>query len=388
MSAPAVTGAVALYKSAHPSATPSQVKEALQYLGNLNWATSTDPDSTNEKLLDVSRIGKQGSFYFADGATGSAGEAGGTASVAVNIDRTSTHFERVRFSIVGLPDGWTGAISPASLIGWTADSTNLSLDVPAGMPGGTYKVRIRATSLDRTLETDVRVVVVNDLPTANVGRVYPFVGSTVGVSGSVPKTVALRFAWDAATDPSSRIAVYQVQRSTNGSQWTDTINLGATARNVTINGLALGVGYAFRLRARDAVGNWSPWASTSTTRFSHLNDRSISVKYGGRWTRATSASAIFAVRTTSTQSGATAGLTFIGLSISLVMPRSNGRGKVTVYLDGARVTTIDTYATTGQARRIVFSKVWSTVGTHGITIRVAGTSGRPSVSLDGYVIGK
>ena len=55
MAAPAVTGAVALYKASRPNATPAEVREALRYLGNLNWKTSTDPDSTHEPLLDVSR---------------------------------------------------------------------------------------------------------------------------------------------------------------------------------------------------------------------------------------------------------------------------------------------------------------------------------------------
>ena len=45
MAAPAVTGAVALYKASRPLATPAEVREALRYLGNLGWSTSTDPDS-------------------------------------------------------------------------------------------------------------------------------------------------------------------------------------------------------------------------------------------------------------------------------------------------------------------------------------------------------
>ena len=59
MAAPTVTGAVALYKSSgHP--TPAEVREALRYLGNLNWKTSTHPEYPDEPLLDVSRIGASG----------------------------------------------------------------------------------------------------------------------------------------------------------------------------------------------------------------------------------------------------------------------------------------------------------------------------------------
>jgi hypothetical protein len=49
MAAPHVTGAVALYKASRPLATPSQVRESLRYLGNLNWYTNTDPTRTTSR---------------------------------------------------------------------------------------------------------------------------------------------------------------------------------------------------------------------------------------------------------------------------------------------------------------------------------------------------
>jgi len=53
MASPHVAGAAALYKSTHASATPAQVKAALQAAGNLNWNNSDDRDSTKERLLNV-----------------------------------------------------------------------------------------------------------------------------------------------------------------------------------------------------------------------------------------------------------------------------------------------------------------------------------------------
>ena len=38
------------------------------------------------------------------------------------------------------------------------------------------------------------------------------------------------------------------------------------------------------------------------------------------------------------------------------------------------------------ARKVVFARNWTSSGTHTIELRVAGTSGRPSVSLDGFVV--
>ena len=57
-----VTGAVALYKSTRPLATPAEVRESLRYLGNPGWYTSTDPDVFHEPLLGVARIGTLGPF--------------------------------------------------------------------------------------------------------------------------------------------------------------------------------------------------------------------------------------------------------------------------------------------------------------------------------------
>jgi subtilisin family serine protease len=53
MASPHVAGAAALYKSTHPTATPAQVKSALQTAGNLNWTQTGDGDSTKERLLNV-----------------------------------------------------------------------------------------------------------------------------------------------------------------------------------------------------------------------------------------------------------------------------------------------------------------------------------------------
>ena len=54
MASPHVAGGAALYKATHPTATPAQVKSALQSAGSLDWNNADDHDSTKERLLDVS----------------------------------------------------------------------------------------------------------------------------------------------------------------------------------------------------------------------------------------------------------------------------------------------------------------------------------------------
>ncbi len=53
MATPHVAGAAALYKASNPSASPSQVRAALQNAGNLGWDSNDDKDGTKEPLLNV-----------------------------------------------------------------------------------------------------------------------------------------------------------------------------------------------------------------------------------------------------------------------------------------------------------------------------------------------
>jgi len=54
MASPHVAGAAALYLASNPSTSPAQVISALQTAGNLDWDVTTDPDNTNEKLVQIS----------------------------------------------------------------------------------------------------------------------------------------------------------------------------------------------------------------------------------------------------------------------------------------------------------------------------------------------
>jgi len=53
MASPHVAGGAALYKANNPTASPAQVKSALQNAGTTDWTNSDDGDSTKERLLNV-----------------------------------------------------------------------------------------------------------------------------------------------------------------------------------------------------------------------------------------------------------------------------------------------------------------------------------------------
>ncbi|MEJ7749139.1 MAG: hypothetical protein WKF56_07530, partial [Candidatus Limnocylindrales bacterium] len=210
--------------------------------------------------------------------------------------------------------------------------------------------------------------------------------TTVGLRGTTPRRLTMRVSW-AAARTSGTITRYEIQHRANGGAWGGTRDVPASTRSLVMFGLDLTATHGYRVRARDGAGRWSAWARRATDQaFRTVGDRSASVTYGGVWRRVAVASATNGVRTTSRQSGATARLTFDGRGIALVMPRSTIRGKVAVYLDGALAGTVDTRAGSVQPRRVVFHKTWTRAGTHTLKIRVLGTSGRPTVSLDGFVV--
>ena len=387
MAAPAVTGAVALYVSTRPRATPAEVRANLQYLGNLGWKTSTDPDSIHERLLDVSRVGPLGTFAFAPApAAPTVGEMGGPVTLPVVLTRSSTFFERVYLSVSGLPSGWTAAFGASSLMGWTAKSTGLRVTVPVGASAGIYTLRVTGTNWGRTATTDLHVVVETDNPTARVPRVSALPGAVLAVSRGIPTRLSVRVSWSAATDPSSGIGGYQVQHRVNGGAWGETHSTSASVRAITWAGLDLRASHGFQVRARDTAGNWSPWVALSTDMtFSAISDRSGVITYTSSWRRQLASSATNGVQTTTVSAGAWARYSFTGRGIAVVAPRSPGRGRFSVYIDGLWKGTVDLRATSYLARRIVFSS-YLTPGTHTIVLRVAGTAGRPTVSLDGLVV--
>ncbi|WP_433228877.1 N-acetylmuramoyl-L-alanine amidase [Actinomadura formosensis] len=83
--------------------------------------------------------------------------------------------------------------------------------------------------------------------------------------------------------------------------------------------------------------------------------------------------------------GASASWTFTGRTAGLIFKRASNLGAVYVYVDGTKVGTLDTRASSTAYRQLMWTRSWSTSGKHTIKIVVAGTSGRPTVGIDGLL---
>lgn len=382
MAAPTVAGAVALYKESRPYASPADVRESLRYLGNYGWKTSTDPDSTHEPLLDVSRLGALGTFDLTSaGSSTPTVEGGTTGKVPFRVVRSDTFFERVKLSVVSVPAGWDATMDTKSLMGWSATSGLIKVDVPAGTSLGTYSIGIRGTNQGRVVQTSIAVRVVKDDPTAQ-----PPVASFVSDVQMGRTTMRVRVAWPAATDPSSSIDGYEVQRRSATGSWGSTVTRARSQRDV-VYALGYDHDYTFRVRAADAAGNWSAWAvSSNVVRVHPVDDRGPSVVRSGTWHHYPASSAWDGTLTGSAKHTASISLTFSGHGLAVIAPKSRRRGKVAVYVDGVYVTSIRMKAKPAQRRHVIFTRGFTSGGTHTVVLQPAATGKHPQFRLDAFVV--
>ncbi len=382
MAAPHVTGAVALYKASRPLATPAEVKAALQAMGNLDWKLSTDPDSHHERLLDVSHLVNLGDFMLEGTSPGAmAGSAGASLTTPIGVVRAEDVADEIDLAATtDLP--LTASLAPASLVGLDQAASTLSVTVPKSTPSGRYAVSVTGTRGGTVHTIRLTVVVDADPPTAGPPSLRARPGSRFETTW-----FHARATWPAATDAVSAITAYQAQWSVDGGAWGSTISVSGATHHADRT-FTVGHAYALRVRARDAAGNWSAWATADPFRAVVSQDRSRTWHTSGTWHR--SVSSAWSRRSTlySTRAGAAVTRTFKGRGISVIATRGRSRGAAQVWIDGIHVTNIHLHRSKLHPRRVVFTRTWTSSGTHTITIVVAGSAHHPRVDIDALVITK
>lgn len=205
-----------------------------------------------------------------------------------------------------------------------------------------------------------------------------FAPSTAIVAGRIQ----LRVPWG-GTDATSGIARYWLQQQTDGGPWS-TVSTSLTAPTLT-RSLATGHRYAFRVKGIDKAGNVSDWATGPQVTLSARQEGNASIRYSGSWSTVSDTTAWGGVLKRSSKAGAKASLTFTGRSVAWVARTGPDRGKAVVYVNGAKVATVDLYASTAGTQRVVWVGSWTTSVSRKVTIKVLGTSGRPRVEVDALV---
>ncbi|WP_339156021.1 peptidoglycan recognition protein [Actinomadura luteofluorescens] len=142
-----------------------------------------------------------------------------------------------------------------------------------------------------------------------------------------------------------------------------------------------GTTQTWTLAATDAAGN----AGTSSLSRYTGGQTEGAARRTGTWGVSTTSSYLGGRGMYSKYRGASASWTFTGRTAGLIFKRASYLGAVYVYVDGVKIGTLDTRASTTAYRQLLWTRTWSGSGTHTIKIVVAGTSGRPMVGIDGLV---
>jgi hypothetical protein len=194
--------------------------------------------------------------------------------------------------------------------------------------------------------------------------------------------------WSATDNPAgSGIALYQLKQSKDGAAYTTVDLPDPTATSIALN-LERGSTYRYMVRAQDEAGNWSAWAVGPRFTVAAHQENSTAVSYpSGTWTRSALSGAYGGYVKYARAQGATATLTFTGRNIAWVATKAPSRGTAEVYVDGAKVSTVDLYSATTHTRTLAFSNGWSASNSHTMTIKVLGTpSTRAVVDVDAFVV--
>ncbi len=201
------------------------------------------------------------------------------------------------------------------------------------------------------------------------------------VGRAAPWTIA----WTGKDTGGAGVARYELAQSRNGGTWAVVgVNLKSASAAVA---LSPGSTYRFRVRAVDRAGNVGGWGYGSTFKVRAVSQSSTSVRYRGTWANSTSTTWWGGTARSSSTRGSTASFTFTGRSIAWVGLKAANRGKAYVYLNGVLKATVDLYSATTLKQRIVWSASYTSSATRTITIKVLGTSGRPRVDVDGFLVG-
>jgi subtilisin len=379
MAAPHVTGAAALWLASRPGRSPAQVKAALRAAATLDWKTGTDPDGNPDLLLNTAHILAAGDFAVdLKQPSGYVSAAGKKLSIPVRLYRSEELPDEI--TLDADPDSPLAAsFDTDTLEGQAATAATLTVTVPANTATGTYAVKVTARDGDRTRQVTATVRVDSDAPSLGSPTLAPLRGSTFQTT-----SLTARGRWPTATDSGSGVTGYQAGYRVNSGSWSShSLDDAVHTLDRTIRS---GTTYGFRVRARDAAGNWTGWKSLGDLRVGVAQDTSTTLVRTGTWSRSTVSSWSRGSALYSKATGATVSKTFTGRGVAWVAAFGPTRGKGNVYVDNVLADTIDMYRTSTSYRRIMFAKEWATSGEHTIRVEVVGTAGHPRVDVDAFIV--
>ena len=202
--------------------------------------------------------------------------------------------------------------------------------------------------------------------------------------------VPVKISWS-ASDSGSGVSSYELQQSINGGAWTD-VSLSSATTNTSTLKLEPSDVYRFRVRAQDQSDNWSGWKQGSSFRINVFQESDSAIGYVGTWSAESLSNAYGGGLKHADAAGESSELTVTGAgSIAWVASKGNNRGKAEIWVDGAKVKTVDLYNSTSQWRKTIYAKNNMNLSrAYTLEVKVLGTKSASSsgtrVDVDAFVV--
>ncbi|XVV09149.1 N-acetylmuramoyl-L-alanine amidase [Actinoplanes sp. CA-131856] len=232
---------------------------------------------------------------------------------------------------------------------------------------GTHTIAVRAVHASNIYDTTPAVKVVSDV----AAPTFPGPPSVMLRTGTYSATsVPVSVVWRSADNVK---VVGQAGKTT--SPGSATLAATATAWNTAVKPNAA---LTYTITARDLSGNSR--AAAVTRKITQVPETSAGKT--GAWSARAGAAYLGGKALAASAKNAKLSWTFNGRSAALTFARTKLTGVVYVYVDGAKVATLDTKATTTAYRQTMYVRNMP-AKVHTVSIVVAGTAGRPQVIADG-----
>jgi subtilisin len=203
-------------------------------------------------------------------------------------------------------------------------------------------------------------------------------GGRITADGGIP----LRLSWAGSDDVG--ISRFDLRRSVDGGSWS-AVRLPTRTATAMVTRVTRNSWFTYRHRAFDAAGNASPWG-TASARARVRQNTSSTITYRGTWSSLAISGSWGGDLRRSRAAGASATMAFTARGVSWVSTMGPGHGRATVLIDGQPAAVVDLYRSTTSTRRVVFAYQFEASERHTIRVVVEGTSGRPRVDVDAFVL--
>jgi hypothetical protein len=194
------------------------------------------------------------------------------------------------------------------------------------------------------------------------------------------KTMRVRLTWTGKDVGPAGIKSYDIQRKYDSTAFA---TIGTSTGAQFDWSMTPGHTYQFRVRARDKNGNVGAWTTTTTLTPVLTQQSSSAVKYSSNTVTTSYPAYSGGTQRYLGVKGAWASYTTTARSLSFVTTRALTRGTVDIWIDGAKVATINLNVSPTAYQWVPYSKTWSTAGTHTIKVVSVGTP-IPRIDVDAF----